>query len=31
MLEVDQEKEHGLDTLVVEDGLNWSNGQRQLC
>lgn len=25
-----QEKEVGLDSLVVEDGLNWSMGQRQL-
>lgn len=25
-----QEKEHGLDSLVVEDGSNWSMGQRQL-
>lgn len=25
-----QEKEEGLDSLVVEDGLNWSMGQRQL-
>ncbi|MBA0773621.1 hypothetical protein Gotri_008882 [Gossypium trilobum] len=25
-----QEKEDGLDSLVVEDGLNWSMGQRQL-
>ncbi|KAK2664213.1 hypothetical protein Ddye_002787 [Dipteronia dyeriana] len=25
-----QEKEEGLDSLVVEDGLNWSLGQRQL-
>ncbi|XP_074592764.1 ABC transporter C family member 10 [Curcuma longa] len=28
--EVVQEKEGGLDSLVVEDGLNWSMGQRQL-
>ncbi|XP_064970651.1 ABC transporter C family member 10-like isoform X1 [Musa acuminata AAA Group] len=28
--EVVQEKEHGLDSLVVEDGSNWSMGQRQL-
>ncbi|KAF8379641.1 hypothetical protein HHK36_029084 [Tetracentron sinense] len=25
-----QEKEEGLDSLVVQDGLNWSMGQRQL-
>jgi ABC-type multidrug transport system fused ATPase/permease subunit len=28
--EVVQEKENGLDSLVVEDGSNWSMGQRQL-
>ncbi|PKA56279.1 ABC transporter C family member 10 [Apostasia shenzhenica] len=28
--EVVQEKEQGLDSLVVEDGFNWSMGQRQL-
>ncbi|KAL5747604.1 hypothetical protein ACOSQ2_024901 [Xanthoceras sorbifolium] len=28
--EVIQEREEGLDSLVVEDGLNWSLGQRQL-
>ncbi|KAJ4705899.1 ABC transporter C family member 10-like [Melia azedarach] len=28
--EVVQEKEQGLDSLVVEDGSNWSMGQRQL-
>ncbi|XP_047316294.1 ABC transporter C family member 10-like [Impatiens glandulifera] len=28
--EVVHEKEHGLDSLVVEDGSNWSMGQRQL-
>ncbi|CAI0546371.1 unnamed protein product [Linum tenue] len=28
--EVVQEKEEGLDSLVVEDGSNWSMGQRQL-
>ncbi|ESQ44170.1 hypothetical protein EUTSA_v10005744mg [Eutrema salsugineum] len=28
--EVVQEKESGLDSLVVEDGSNWSMGQRQL-
>ncbi|VVB06228.1 unnamed protein product [Arabis nemorensis] len=28
--EVVQEKEKGLDSLVVEDGSNWSMGQRQL-
>ncbi|KAL2920613.1 ABC transporter C family member 10 [Bienertia sinuspersici] len=28
--EVVQNKEHGLDSLVVEDGSNWSMGQRQL-
>ncbi|KAF2909588.1 ABC transporter C family member 10 [Oryza sativa Japonica Group] len=30
LLETVQEKEHGLDSLVVEDGSNWSMGQRQL-
>ncbi|PVH62695.1 hypothetical protein PAHAL_3G373200 [Panicum hallii] len=30
LLEAMQEKEHGLDSLVVEDGSNWSMGQRQL-
>ncbi|KAJ1262319.1 hypothetical protein BS78_09G097400 [Paspalum vaginatum] len=30
LLEAVQEKEHGLDSLVVEDGSNWSMGQRQL-
>ncbi|EEE65131.1 hypothetical protein OsJ_20202 [Oryza sativa Japonica Group] len=30
LLETVQEKEQGLDSLVVEDGSNWSMGQRQL-
>ncbi|KAG2609552.1 hypothetical protein PVAP13_4KG049200 [Panicum virgatum] len=30
LLEAVQEKEHGLDSIVVEDGSNWSMGQRQL-
>ncbi|CAN6360624.1 unnamed protein product [Urochloa humidicola] len=30
LLEAVQEKEQGLDSLVVEDGSNWSMGQRQL-
>uniref|UniRef100_A0A0E0MCM3 ABC transporter C family member 10 n=1 Tax=Oryza punctata TaxID=4537 RepID=A0A0E0MCM3_ORYPU len=30
LLEIVQEKEQGLDALVVEDGSNWSMGQRQL-
>ncbi|XP_044956193.1 ABC transporter C family member 10-like isoform X2 [Hordeum vulgare subsp. vulgare] len=30
LLEVVQEKEQGLDSLVAEDGSNWSMGQRQL-
>ncbi|XBI07438.1 hypothetical protein VPH35_135344 [Triticum aestivum] len=30
LLEAVQEKGHGLDSLVVEDGSNWSMGQRQL-
>ncbi|XP_010228010.1 ABC transporter C family member 10 isoform X2 [Brachypodium distachyon] len=30
LLEAVQEKEHGLDSLVAEDGSNWSMGQRQL-
>ncbi|VAI82647.1 unnamed protein product [Triticum turgidum subsp. durum] len=30
LLETVQEKEHGLDSHVVEDGSNWSMGQRQL-
>ncbi|TVU18536.1 hypothetical protein EJB05_34641 [Eragrostis curvula] len=30
LLQAVQEKEHGLDSLVVEDGSNWSMGQRQL-
>ncbi|XP_044437361.1 ABC transporter C family member 10 isoform X1 [Triticum aestivum] len=30
LLEVVQEKEQGLDSHVVEDGSNWSMGQRQL-
>ncbi|CAM0913033.1 unnamed protein product [Alopecurus aequalis] len=30
LLETVQEKEHGLDSLVAEDGSNWSMGQRQL-
>ncbi|KAJ1258131.1 hypothetical protein BS78_10G050800 [Paspalum vaginatum] len=30
LLEAVQEKEKGLDSLVVEDGSNWSMGQRQL-
>lgn len=30
LLEAVQEKEGGLDSLVVEDGSNWSMGQRQL-
>uniref|UniRef100_A0ACD6ADW5 Uncharacterized protein n=1 Tax=Avena sativa TaxID=4498 RepID=A0ACD6ADW5_AVESA len=30
LLEAVHEKEHGLDSLVAEDGSNWSMGQRQL-
>ncbi|KAK3137193.1 hypothetical protein QOZ80_5BG0449000 [Eleusine coracana subsp. coracana] len=30
LLEAVQEKENGLDSIVVEDGSNWSMGQRQL-
>ncbi|KAK1694836.1 hypothetical protein QYE76_011533 [Lolium multiflorum] len=30
LVEAVQEKEHGLDSLVADDGLNWSMGQRQL-
>ncbi|KAE8781261.1 ABC transporter C family member 10 [Hordeum vulgare] len=30
LLEAVQEKEHGLDSPVAEDGSNWSMGQRQL-
>ncbi|KAM0892633.1 hypothetical protein ACQ4PT_025627 [Festuca glaucescens] len=30
LVEAVQEKEHGLDSLVADDGSNWSMGQRQL-